>query len=120
MMLEIIQRTEWEISRAQDQDDRSSSSVPELRRKERNSVIWLLSGLGLVPAGAVVLFPETWHQLPPGVQWASYLGAVLLFAAVCSLILNPGDEHIPLRNSAEARKGRKQRRLYQNGSPRGA
>jgi hypothetical protein len=120
-MLKITQRTERDTSRTQDYDDRSSSFVPELFRKQRNSVIWLLSGLGLVPAAAVVLFPEMWHRLSPGVQWASYLGAVLLFTAVCSLIVNPGDEHISLRNSAEARRGWKQRRLYQkNGSPRGA
>jgi nucleotide-binding universal stress UspA family protein len=91
-MLEITERMELEGFPALAQAPIAATSYrPALRsiRSKRLPAIWLLSSLGLIPLGALVLFPERWHELPYGVQWAGYLASLILLTAACSLIVNP-------------------------------
>ena len=126
-MLEITERRERESVPAQDQASATShwQALQSIRSK-RARAIWLLSSLGLIPVGVLVLSPEMWHELPHGVQWAAYLASLILLTAACSLIVNPDEVHASgyKQDSAESRKRRKHRRLYQappdDGSARGA
>jgi hypothetical protein len=84
-----------------------------MTRWKRIAAIWLLTAIGLIPGAALLLSPERWHGMPPGVQWAGYLASLVLLSAACSLIVNPGDEHTSRhkQDPAESKKRRKQRRL---------
>ena len=99
---------------------------PRSTRSKQSPAISLLIVLGLIPVAELVLFPERWHALSHGVQWAGYLASLILLNAACALIVNPGDEHTPgcKPDPAESRRRRKHRRLYQappdDGSARGA
>jgi hypothetical protein len=115
-MLEITERSVRKCFPTLDQASRTASSYRQALRSIRSKqtrAIWLLSILGLIPVAELVLFPEKWHELPHGVQWAGYLASLILLSAACALIVNPGDEHTPgcKPDSAESRKRRKHRRL---------
>ena len=126
-MLGITERTERKSLPAQDQASATShrQALRSIRSKQ-SPAISLLIILGLIPVAELVLFPERWHALSHGVQWAGYLASLILLSAACALIVNPGDELTPgcKPDSAESRKRRKHRRLYQappdDGSARGA
>jgi hypothetical protein len=126
-MLEIIERMERESVPAQDQASATSHrrALRSIRPKQ-SPAIALLIVLGLIPVAELVLFPERWHALPHGVQWAAYLASAIFFTAVCALLVNPDDVQTSgyKQDSAELRKRRKYRRLYQappdDGSARGA
>jgi hypothetical protein len=112
-MLEITERTERESFPTLDQAPNSCRQALRSIRSKQIPAIGLLTILGLIPVAALVLSPESWHALPPGVQWAAYLASLIFLGAACSLIANPGDEHTSgwKQDSAESRKRRKQRRL---------
>jgi hypothetical protein len=80
----------------------------ERPRSRRTHMSWLLFALGLVPWGALMVVPELWKGLPPGVQGAAYLISMMLVVAASSLILDPGDEprSEETRDAAPARKMR--------------
>jgi hypothetical protein len=126
-MLEITERMERESVPAQDQASATShrQALRSIRSKQ-SPAISLLIVLGLIPVAELVLFPERWHALSHGVQWAGYLTSLILLSAACALIINPGDELTPgcMPDSAESRKRRKHRRLgvtpSRDGSARGA
>lgn len=128
-MFEITNVSERQVLAAQDQAPVTASSYrqePRSTRSKQSPAISLLIVLGLIPVAGLVLFPERWHMLSHGVQWACYLASLILLSAACALIVNPGDEHTPGCNpdSAESRKRRKHRRLgatpSRDGSARGA
>ena len=126
-MLEITERIERESVPAQDQASAAShrQALRSIRSKQ-SPAISLLIILGLIPVAELVLFPERWHALSHGVQWAGYLASLILLSAACALIVNPGDELTPgcKPDSAESRNRRKHRRLgvtpSRDGSVRGA
>ena len=110
----ITERTERKSLPAEDQASASShrQALRSIRSKQ-SPAISLLIILGLIPVAELVLFPERWHALSHGVQWAGYLVSLILLSAACALIVNPGDELTPgcKPDSAESRKRRKHRRL---------
>jgi hypothetical protein len=122
-MLEITERMERENVPAQDQASATSyrRALRSIRSKQ-SPAIALLIVLGLIPVAELVLFPERWHALPHGVQWAAYLASAIFFTAACALIVNPEDVHPSgyKQDSAESRKRRRQRRLCQSPSENGA
>lgn len=128
-MLEITERTEQERLLAQDQESVAPNSHRQTllsMRSKQTRATWVLSILGLIPVIALVLSPESWHELPPGVQMAAYLASLILLTAACSLIVNPDDVDTAgyKQGFAQSRKRRKARRLYQvppdDGPARGA
>jgi hypothetical protein len=52
-------------------------------------LFWLLIAISLIPGIALVLSPERWQLLPPGVQWSAYLVSIILMFAAFSLRLSP-------------------------------
>jgi hypothetical protein len=122
-MLEITKRMERENVPAHDQAS-ATSHRPVLRsiRSKQSPVTALLIVLGLIPVAELVLFPERWHALPHGVQWAAYLASAIFFTAACALLVNPDDVQTSgyKQDSAESRKRRRQRRLCQSASNDGA
>ena len=92
-MLGITERTERKSLPAQDQASATSrrQALRSIRSKQ-SPAISLLIILGLIPVAELVLFPERWHALSHGVQWAGYLASLILLSAACALIVNPGDD----------------------------
>jgi hypothetical protein len=58
-----------------------------LQRKIRR-LFWLLISVSLVPGIALVVSPDRWLLLPPGVQWSAYLFSIILMFAAFSLRLS--------------------------------
>jgi hypothetical protein len=56
-----------------------------LRRKVRR-LSGLLIALSLVPGFAMVVSPDKWRLLAPGVQWSAYLFSIILLVAAWSLL----------------------------------
>jgi hypothetical protein len=122
-MLEITERMERQRVPAQDQASPTSSrrTLGSIRSKPSPAIALLLV-LGLIPVAELVLFPERWHALPHGVQWAAYLASAIFFTAAWALIVNPENVHSSgyQQDSAESRKRRRQRKLCQPPSDNGA
>lgn len=59
-----------------------------LQRKIRR-LFWLLIAISLIPGMALVLSPERWQLLPPGVEWSAYLFSIILMVAAFSLRWSP-------------------------------
>lgn len=75
-----------------------------LERKIRR-LFWLLIGVSLVPGIALLLSPDRWQLLPPGVQWSAYLFSVILMVAAFSLRLSPMVDSSPTLKSDSCIEG---------------
>lgn len=64
----------------------SERYVEKSLQRKSHRLAGLLIALSLVPGFAMVVSPEKWRILAPGVQWSAYLFSIILLVAAWSLL----------------------------------
>jgi hypothetical protein len=62
-------------------------SVPGAQPSRRARLIWMCTGLSLLPAPVMILLPTVWAGLPAVARWAILGASGILMAVVVVLIL---------------------------------